>query len=100
MKKYTTLFVFVLIIFNLNAKDYTVSSPSKNISVKISVNEDISYSVFFNGSEIISPSKISMSLENGLVLGENAKVRKATTTLINQEIIPVVQRKYAKIENK
>jgi alpha-glucosidase len=96
MKKYFIAVVLVFMIFNLKAKDYTVTSPSGNLTVKISVNEDISYSVFLKGAEIITPSKISMTLENE-VLGKNAKVQKAKTVSVNSEIIPVVQRKYSKI---
>lgn len=99
MKKYTLFFLAIFLIFNLNAKDYTVSSPSGNLTVKISVNEAVSYSVSLNGAEIISPSTISITLNNGLVLGEKASVKKAKTTFVNQEIVPVVQRKYNKIDD-
>ncbi|NCB07380.1 MAG: glycoside hydrolase family 97 protein, partial [Bacteroidia bacterium] len=96
MKKYVIAVVLIFMIFNLKAKDYTVTSPSGNLTVKISVNEDISYTVLLNGAEIIAPSKISMTLENE-ILGKNAKVQKAKTVSVNSEITPVVQRKYSKI---
>lgn len=97
MKKYSIFLLFVFLIFIANAKDYTVVSPSGNITVKISVNENVTYSVLLNGDEIIVPSEISLTLNDGLTLGENAKVRKAKTIAVNEEIVPVVQRKYAKI---
>ena len=100
MKKYSIVILFVFLIFCANAKEYTVVSPSGNLSVKISVNENVSYAVLLKGVEIISPSPISMTLDNGLVLGEKAKVTKAKTTSVNQTFTPIVQRKYASIEDK
>lgn len=99
MKSIPMFLLFVLLCLNLSAKDYSVSSPSGSITVKVAVAENISYSVLLNGNEIISPSTISMTLDNGLILGENGKVKKAKTILVDQEIIPVVQRKYAKIQD-
>ncbi len=99
MKKYAILFLLVTLILNVNAKDYSLESPSGKILVKVSVAEKISYSVLLNGKEIIAPSDISMTINNGTIWGENAKVKKAKTTSVSEEIIPVVQRKYAKIDN-
>ncbi len=99
MKKYPITIVLILLVFGLNAKDYTVSSPSEKLKVNVSVGQDITYSVFLDGQEVISPSAISMSLDDGTVLGENAKVKKVKTTEINNEIAPVVNRKHSKIED-
>ncbi|MCG6188224.1 glycoside hydrolase family 97 protein [Maribellus maritimus] len=99
MKKYLFITLFSFLILNLNAKEYTVSSPSGELKVTVSVDENITYAVSLNGKEIITPSAISMKLDDGLVLGENARVRKTKTTEVNQEIIPVVNRKHAQIED-
>ena len=99
MKKYLFSVVFICLILNLNAKDYTLSSPSGILKITVSVDGTTSYSVSLDGKEIISPSVISMTLDDGTVLGENAKVRRSKTTELNQEIIPVVNRKYAKIRD-
>ena len=98
MKKYSISTLFILMILNLSAKDYSVSSPSGNLVVTVSVGEDISYAVLLKGAEVIAPSTISMTLDNG-VLGKNAKVQKAKTISGNSEIVPVVARKYAKIQD-
>ncbi len=96
MKKYFSLILFVFLIYNLNAKDYTVSSPSQRLTVKVTVNESIHYSVLLGEKEIISPSPVSLTLENQ-VLGENAKVRKNKIISVHEEIIPVIARKNARI---
>jgi alpha-glucosidase len=98
MKKYSISILFILMILSLSAKDYSVSSPSGNLAVTVSVGEDISYAVLLKGAEVIAPSTISMTLDNG-VLGKNAKVQKAKTISVNSEIVPVVARKYARIQD-
>jgi len=99
MKRATTIFLTLLIAITLSAKEYSVESPSGKIVINISVGTSINYSVLLNGTEIISPSAISLKISDGTVWGENAKVKKAKTISVSEDIIPVVQRKYAKIEN-
>jgi alpha-glucosidase len=94
MKK-ITLFLF-LIPFLLNAKEYTVESPSGRLEVKVSVEEIVKYSVFLNEKEVISLSPISMTLEDK-VLGKDAKVRRDKITSVDEVIVPTVKRKYAEI---
>ncbi|MBW6534372.1 MAG: glycoside hydrolase family 97 protein [Mariniphaga sp.] len=96
MKKYALLFLSVLFMNQLNAKDYSVKSPSERLTVKVTVNEDVRYSVFLGDKEIIAASPISLTLENE-VLGKNTKVRRDKTISVNEEIIPVVARKNARI---
>ncbi len=99
MKKLSILILFVFVILNLSAKEYSVKSPSGKIVVKVAVGESINYTVLLNGTEIISPSNISLEISDGVIWGKNSKVKKAKTISVSEDIIPVVQRKYAKIEN-
>jgi alpha-glucosidase len=92
MKKYVLLLLMIPMLSILNAKEYTVKSPSGNLKVNVSVGSVIEYAVTFNGQEIITPSPISLILENE-VLGRNAKVRRDRVVSVNEEIIPVVARK-------
>ena len=100
MKKLTTIMLIISLSLAISAKEYTVESPSGKIAVKIQIDETIKYSVFLNGTEIISPSVISMKIDDGSTWGNEAKVRKAKTISVSEEITPVVQRKYAKIKNE
>lgn len=97
MKRFILLSLLLALFIPVSAKEYTVSSPSGNLLVKVSADATTTYSVLLNGKEIISPSQISMTLDNGLVPGENGKVKKAKTIAISNEIVPVVARKFAKI---
>ncbi len=96
MKKYAVLLLSILFMNQLNAKEYLVKSPSERLTVKVTVDEDVRYTVFLGDKEIISPSPVSLTLDNQ-VLGENAKVRRDRTISVNEEIIPVVARKNARI---
>ena len=94
MKK-IAVFLFLIPLI-LNAKEYTLKSPSGRLNVKVTVEENIHYSVFLSDKEIISPSPISMTLENK-VLGQDARVRRDKITSVDEMIVPTVQRKYAEI---
>ncbi len=100
MQKALFILLAPFFVTTLQAKEYSISSPSGNIEVKVSVNEKISYSVLLDGAKIISPSVISMTLDDGTVLGENSKVRKVKTGSVSEVIIPVVQRKYSTIKDE
>ena len=99
MKKTTLLISLLIFVVLVNAKEYTLKSPSENITVKVNVEEEITYSVLLKGKEIIAPSAVSLQLDNEIIWGRDARVKKAKTISVTEEIIPVVQRKYAKIEN-
>ncbi len=99
MKKYLLFFLLLICTFMVNAKEYTVESPTHRLSVKISVENKIEYSVFLNGAEIISPSAISLTIDNE-ILGKNAKVKKDRITSVDEELTPVLPRKYATIDDK
>ena len=84
----------------LAQESFEINSPDKNISVKIEIGEIIQYSVMFNQKEIIHPSPISMTLDNGKVFGRNGKVKKTSELEINETIIPVVKEKREKVSNQ
>jgi len=100
MKKKPLILIALILVVSLQAKDYTLFSPSGEIEVRVSITEKISYSMLLDGTEIISPSFISMTLDDGTVLGENSKIKKVKTGSVSEVIIPVVQRKYATIKDE
>lgn len=74
---------FVLYAFLLFATLAGGSAHSNNYRVEygdlaltVNVGEAVNYSVAVRGTEILSPSTISMTLKDGTVLGRNPKVRK------------------------
>lgn len=98
MKNILRNLLFILIFVSaVTAKEYTVTSPSKKLELKVSVTDVVSYSIMKNGKVILSPSKISMKLEDGKILGFNPKLKKADTKTVKEILTPVVKQKYASI---
>ena len=100
MKRLIILSCLAVLALSISAKNYSVQSPSGKLEIKVSVEEKTLYSVLLHGTEIISPSEVHLILSGGEVWGENAKVKKAITTSESKKIQPVVQRKYASIQDE
>lgn len=100
MKK--SLLISLVFLFTagfLEAKDYKINSPDGKISVTVSVGPEIKWTASLNGKEVIASERIAMILENGTILGENEKVRKANTRIWNDIIKPVVANKRSVISD-
>lgn len=100
MKNSTIIFLIIMMVlasFSLKAQDNELSSPDGRILLKLFIEEDISYAVFFDGTEIIHPSEIALILDNGEIPGKNAKLKKSSKNEINDTILPVVREKRAEI---
>ena len=87
----------LVIGLNIYAKEYKILSPDKKLELRVKVENTISYSLFRSGTQLIFPSTISMTIDNNLVLGTNAKVKDAKENVVNEILKPVVRQKYEKI---
>jgi len=67
-------------LFAQSVKTYQVKSPDGKITIAVSTGAAISWSVNRDGAEVILPSEISMTLDDGEVLGKNSSVKKAINT--------------------
>lgn len=68
-------------------KVYYVSSPDSSLESKISIeNGAIRYSVIKNGTVLLSPSEISMTLADGTVYDGSVKIRKVQKVSVDQTI--------------
>lgn len=72
----------------VTAQSYRLYSPDKKFEVNILVNDSVTYSVSYNKRPIISPSGISLRLDNR-ILGKSAKVDKVGNTTIKTQIKPL-----------
>ncbi|RIJ50866.1 glycoside hydrolase family 97 protein [Maribellus luteus] len=99
MKRLLIVICLLVVANVMMAKEYELSSPNGRISLKVNVDENCTYSVFLGDQQIIMASPIALELDNGEVWGKDARVRKAKVTSHSQELTPVVQRKYAKIQD-
>jgi alpha-glucosidase len=100
MEKITFMLMSLLVAGSLTAgnKNFVLQSPDSGIQVKVDVGEKITYSVIFNGNEIVSPSPVSLTV-NGKTLGWNARVKKNKTTSVDEMVTPVVKTKSASVRN-
>ncbi|WP_214073766.1 glycoside hydrolase family 97 protein [Mucilaginibacter sp. dw_454] len=84
------VFMFLLAIIGgkVAAQSYHITSPDKNISVNIKVDDSIAYSVIYKGSPVISISSISLNLDKE-TLGKSAKVLNNTKVDIKNILHPL-----------
>lgn len=79
------------------AENYTVDSPDSRITVNVETGTNTTYSVTFNGKMILNPSPISMTFDNGTVIGRNMEVKNVERSTQNQVLKPVVHQKSKQI---
>ena len=89
MKKLTILLLLcVLCTLSLQAqKQFTLVSPDGNLKTTISIGDRLTYDITCNNRQILAPSPISMTLDNGNVWGEKAKLSGTSRKSVD-EMIP------------
>ncbi|MDD4032991.1 MAG: glycoside hydrolase family 97 protein [Bacteroidales bacterium] len=65
------------------SKVYHIQSPDGKIKLSLTAGESLIWSVQHENTEIITPSEISMTLGEGVMLGKNVKVSKSATASVN-----------------
>ncbi|HMG69007.1 MAG TPA: glycoside hydrolase family 97 N-terminal domain-containing protein, partial [Chitinophagaceae bacterium] len=71
------LLLLLASVFQLQAqknKSFTLSSPDGSIQIKLDVGPELQWSLTHQTQVIIAPSSISMSIQNGVMLGKNAQI--------------------------
>jgi len=102
MKRIALLF---MVLFGLTIaraqkwKAYTLSSPDNKIQLGVSVGDAIRWWVSHRGEPVLVPSKVSLHLNTGEVLGTSVNVISSKVQSINETINAVAYKK-DKIENK
>ena len=79
MKRFfLTVLAAILMAVSLHAADkiYKLQSPSGELSVEISAGKELRWSVEMQGVNILEPSTIAMTLEDGTVFGKDVKGRE------------------------
>lgn len=89
------LFILLLMSFatTFSQKEFALLSPDKKLEAKISVGEKVQYSVFKNGKALISPSTLSLNVNDNIVLGVNSTVKNTKTNSVNQILLREVRQK-------
>ncbi|MBR5923869.1 MAG: glycoside hydrolase family 97 catalytic domain-containing protein [Bacteroidales bacterium] len=78
--------------FSLQAADkvYKLTSPSGELAVEVTAGKALSWSVERQGTKVLHPSELSMTLEDGTVFGKDMKGVKAVRSSVNRTLVPVV----------
>ena len=93
------LILFFSVKTNSFSKDFKLYSPNKQIEVQVQVKDRLYYSVIYQQQQIISPSPISMVIDDGTVLGKIPVLSKNETKTVNEILTPVIKVKTATIKN-
>ena len=67
-------------------KVFTLKSPSGKLSVTISAGKQLTYDVSCNGRQVVAPSAISMTLDNGEVWGAGARLSGSKTSSVDEMV--------------
>ncbi len=67
-------------------KTYQLESPDKKLQTVVTIGDDIRFSMTHEGSEVLASSPISMTLQNGVVLGEKSRVSKVMRGVADKSI--------------
>jgi alpha-glucosidase len=65
----------------------------------VSFDNELKFSVLYNGQELIDPSPVSMELEN-MTLGREGKIVKKSTNSVDRVLTPVVRIKSEKVTDR
>jgi|GEM_PF-2099647 len=101
-KKIILLLVLIIsysVSWGANKKVYFVVSPNKKVSIEIQIGERITWSVSHANTSVIAPSELSLKLEDGEILGVNARVLNKTLKY-HKEAIATSFYKKNKINNE
>jgi alpha-glucosidase len=97
--KLLLILIFALAGASIKAKDYTVTSPDRTITVKVSYDNELKFSVLYNGQVLIDPSPVSMELED-ITPGREGKIVKKSLHSVDRVLTPVVRIKSEKVTDR
>lgn len=79
-------------------KSYQLQSPDRKLFTIVTVGDNVEFSLAHDGTEVLAPSSVSMTLQSGEILGANPKVLKVTKASVEKSI-PSPFYKKAKVED-
>ncbi|CAN5695198.1 glycoside hydrolase family 97 protein [soil metagenome] len=90
-KKVSVLALVFAFAINANAQEgvYNLASPDKNIEVKITTGKSITYSVIYKTKPVLLPSSLSITLNDGTILGNDNVVINTSAKNVNQTVKPL-----------
>ena len=80
-------------------ENFQLESPDRTISLEVSLDQGINYSVTVQGKLVVAKSWISMTLEHEQLLGVDPKLVEITRSQVKEEIKPLIREKAAIIDD-
>lgn len=99
MKRIFLTALCLMAIFSIVKAQYSVTSPHSTIEAKIEVGDQISYSVSFDGKQVIFNSVIRFEFKQAPPMGDDMTVLKTGSKVINETWTPVLKRKSTILNN-
>ena len=93
---FSMLLLTVTFLSAQQLKDFEVKSPDNNITLRVSTNEKLQWSVLHKGKQVITPSSLSLQLQDGTVLGNQPKIIASHIDKVN-DVIAAINYKKASI---
>ena len=94
MKKILSLVALVVLsIAAADAKTHNLKSPNGKLNATVESGENLVWSLNYDGQQLVAPSAISMTLDNGTVYGGPAKVLKESRKSVDRVIKADVYKK-------
>lgn len=84
---------------SLFADDYNLNSPNNRIRVKISVGDEVKWSVNYLTQKLLIPSPMALTIDGKTIPGKKPEVINASQTRIAEEIDDVIGVKSKKVMN-
>ncbi|HLN55605.1 MAG TPA: glycoside hydrolase family 97 protein [Bacteroidales bacterium] len=82
------------------SQTFEVKSPDGRLAVRITNNENLTYSVAFNGREVVKPSDLGFEFLNEPAMKGNFGLAGQKSDSFEEKWSPVVKSKHAVIENR
>ena len=77
----------VSLVCSAAPKTYSVTSPDGRLIVNVGTGDRLTYSLSMEEDVLVQPSEIAMLLDDGVIYGGNAKVRKVSRKSVNEKIL-------------
>ncbi|CAN5534039.1 glycoside hydrolase family 97 protein [soil metagenome] len=91
IKQVLVLALLLALLLPAQAQDgmYILASPDKNIEVKLTTGKSIAYSINYKTKPVLLPSSLSITLNDGNVLGNGNTVINTSAKNVNQNVKPL-----------
>jgi alpha-glucosidase len=100
MKHFLLLAIYISLTSISSGKEFTISSPDKNIEAVLRVDSEIRIIARYQSRELFKLEDITLEIEGeDFTIGIN-KIKKAETNSISRKLYPQIKEKYREIEDE